>query len=63
MVNSAAAVDDPDKIESYGIWSGAGSWYLDDVTVSAIPEPSAFLLLGAGMFGLVVMRLRKKQTV
>ena len=31
---SAAAVDDPDKIESYGIWSGAGSWYLDDVTVS-----------------------------
>jgi len=35
--------------------------YVDDILVQSIPEPSALLLLGMGMCGLLAMRLRKKQ--
>lgn len=54
-------------------WSGGGSpngsgGYMDDVigidnlafnTVSSVPEPSSLLLLGSGLAGLAVVRMRK----
>jgi hypothetical protein len=35
-----------------------GSWIIADGGVSAVPEPSAFALLGLSAFGLIVRRRR-----
>ena len=38
---------------------GTGLWFIDDVSVSPIPEPAALTLLGLGLAGVVTRRLRK----
>jgi hypothetical protein len=40
---------------------GQHAFYLTD-TSTAVPEPSAFVMLGAGLFGLGAAQLRRKKT-
>ena len=39
-------------------YGGNGTWRFDMVTVTAIPEPATWLLLGAGLTALLVLRRR-----
>jgi hypothetical protein len=40
----------------FAFYNGPGFFYLDDVSVSAVPEPSTLLLLCSGLLGLVSFR-------
>jgi hypothetical protein len=59
LLSSVAGTNSPDTTNGYNrsLVSG-GSMRLDMVTVSAVPEPSAFALLGLSAFGLIVRRRR-----
>ena len=40
-------------------YTGEGNWYLDDVSVTAVPEPAAAALLISALGGLVLVRWRR----
>jgi hypothetical protein len=46
-------------------WNGNGNFYLDGVSVNAvpIPEPATLLLIGSGIVGFMGARMRRKSTV
>jgi hypothetical protein len=56
------ALTDTDTVEVrfHGFSTGTGnSFRLDNVSVTAIPEPSTLLLVGAGLLGVLMFRRRK----
>lgn len=44
---------------TFGFGNFASYWNLDDVSVSAVPEPAAFLTLSLGLLALQLMRRRQ----
>ena len=46
--------------ESTSVNYGGGSVYVDNVTMSTIPEPSSAALMGLGVAGLLAFRMRRK---
>lgn len=35
------------------------AWYVDNVTITAVPEPSTWILLGLGLFSILIVNRRK----
>ena len=46
-------------ISSFGPGQGDSLVYLDDITVTRIPEPATVVLLGISLLGLIGLRRRK----
>jgi len=55
MVPAAA----PRSTLSFSMANGSGFYYLDDVSVDAVPEASSWILLATGLVGVVLMRRRR----